>query len=917
MSGDRLSQWQSASPYLDTALDLPPDERAAWLAELRQTSPAIAAEIERWLNECALVEATEFLERDATPDPSRAALAGVDVGAYRLTSLVGHGGMGTVWLAERTDGRFTGRVAVKLLNPALVGRRGEERFAQEGRILARLTHPGIARLVDAGVTGIGQPYLALEFVDGVPIDRHCDARRLDVEARLRLVLDVLDAVQVAHNQLVVHRDIKPSNVMVTTDGIVKLLDFGIARLLQPDALDTAGLTRDSQAMLTPAYAAPEQVNNGDITVATDVYALGVLVYLLLTGRHPAEPELSRPASLIRAITDVDPPLMSTRVVDADPRLTGTPAANAEARAATPARLRETLRGDLDAVVAKALAKAPAARYASAAVMADDLRRHLERRPVLARRITAGYRLRRFVARNRVAVGLSAVAATALVAGTAATVIQARRVAVERDFALRQLSRAESIVEMNRFLLTDAAPMGQPFTAGTLLRRAEELLTRRAAVAVDQNVVESLAEVGFQYWSQDEDDNARRVLTQAYELSRRLPASAASTRAKAGCSLASALARGVDIPRARQLITEALAEMPAGESFTLDHVACLKDAARVAREAGDSAADLRYLEEARVRLEASGLGSDNSKLSLVLELADASRTAGRSTEASRLFEDAFAQLTSLGRDRTEEAGTLLNNWGLALSFLGRPRDAEKAYRQAVEISQATADGESVSPMLLLNLARPVLELDHADEAIALVERALAEARRLKDEVVKNQALLFGAVAYRAKRDATRATALLDEADTALRQVLPPDHPAFGAIAEQRAEDLERAGRLAEARVETDRAMAYATGSSQGAGLVRTVLYRRASIALASGNAAAAVEDAQAVVQQMTARLGTGIRASNLGRVHLFLGRAQLAAGRRADARTSFEEAAAHFDATLTPDHRESREARDWLARASQP
>src|SRR5206468_3346080 len=216
------------------------------------------------------------------------------IGAYKLISPIGQGGMSSVWLAERNDGRFERRVAVKFLNIALAGSAGERRFRREGKILGRLAHPCIAELIDAGISPAGQPYLVLEHVEGEHIDHYCDQRTLDVRARARLFLDVLAAVAHAHSNLIVHRDIKPSNVLVTADSQVKLLDFGIAKLLEDErhAASPSQLTREGGGALTPQYAAPEQLTGGAVNAATHVYALGVLLYVLLTGRHPAEPHLT-------------------------------------------------------------------------------------------------------------------------------------------------------------------------------------------------------------------------------------------------------------------------------------------------------------------------------------------------------------------------------------------------------------------------------------------------------------------------------------------------------------------------------------------------------------------------------------------------------------------------------------------------
>jgi eukaryotic-like serine/threonine-protein kinase len=346
-------RWRVLSPFLDQALDISADERGAWLAALSARDASLASDLRAILAQQGEIRESRFLEC-AVLDPQAApiaSLAGQVVGAYRLISRLGQGGTGSVWLAERCDGRYEGQAAVKLLNISLVGRAGEERFRREGNILARLRHPRIAHLIDAGVSTEGQPYIVLEHVDGQPIDAYCDDRALVVEARVTLFLDVLDAVAHAHANLIVHRDIKPANVLVSTGGQVKLLDFGIAKLIERDsawgtATTVESLTRDGGAVLTPQYAAPEQLAGRSVTTASDVYALGVLLYLLLTGRHPVGAEDPSPAALIRAIVEEDASRPSDVVVSPSPAA-GDAIEHARRRATTAARLQRTLRGDLD------------------------------------------------------------------------------------------------------------------------------------------------------------------------------------------------------------------------------------------------------------------------------------------------------------------------------------------------------------------------------------------------------------------------------------------------------------------------------------------------------------------------------------------------------------------------------------------
>ncbi len=410
-------RWRVITSHLNDLLDLDETERTSSLSALCDADPVLAADLRMLLDEHRELAAERFLE-DA-PNGPEPGLAGQKIGAYTLLAPIGHGGMGGVWLAERSDGRFDRRVAVKFLNIALAGR-GEARFRREGMLLARLTHPHIAQLLDAGVSPAGQPYLVLEFVDGEPIDRYCERLQLPVEARIRLVLDVLGAVAHAHANLIVHRDLKPSNVMVDRGGQVKLLDFGIAKLIEEEAIagGATALTRDGGAALTPEYAAPEQMTGDAITTATDVYALGIVSYVLLTGRHPAGGTLRSTADIVRSVVEVEPPRMSTV-------------------AATPA-LKRQLRGDLDTIIAKAVRKRPEDRYVSVTALADDLNRYLQHLPISARPETMLYRAAKFVRRNRAPVAATALTIVAL--STALLIANRERRVAERRFSqLRQLS----------------------------------------------------------------------------------------------------------------------------------------------------------------------------------------------------------------------------------------------------------------------------------------------------------------------------------------------------------------------------------------------------------------------------------------------------------------------------------------------
>jgi serine/threonine protein kinase len=392
-------QWRALSPHLDEALEMTEDQRSTWLSSLQTVNPILASQLALLLQEHRLLSEKGFLEAAPMELPGKVARAGQTFGAYMLVSQIGHGGMGTVWLAQRNDGRFERRVAVKVLNVALMGKGGEERFTREGRILGRLTHPHIAELMDAGVSPDGQPYLVLEYVEGDHIDRYCDQNKLDVRARVRLFLDALHAVADAHAKHIVHLDLKPSNLLVRVDGQAKLLDFGIAKLLKAEGqIGESPITLEGATALTPEYAAPEQLKGEAVTAATDVYAAGVLLYVLLTGQHPAGAGPHTPARLIEAILETEPLRPSATVAQTQIKQETT-VANARRRATTPDKLVRLLRGDLDTIIGKALKKNPRERYVSIEAFAEDLQRYLRYQPITARPDTLAYRTAKFIRRR--------------------------------------------------------------------------------------------------------------------------------------------------------------------------------------------------------------------------------------------------------------------------------------------------------------------------------------------------------------------------------------------------------------------------------------------------------------------------------------------------------------------------------------
>jgi serine/threonine protein kinase/tetratricopeptide (TPR) repeat protein len=913
--------WAVASPLLDEVLELAEPERTRWLAALRERDPGTADLVESLLAEQRAIDAEGFLESRLPLLPAPQALeepiAGQVVGAYTLVAPLGQGGMGVVWLASRNDGRFERHAAVKLLHAARVGRGAEERFKREGAVLARLTHPHIAGLVDAGVTAGGQPYLILEHVRGEPIDRFADASQLDLAARLALFLDVLAAVAHAHANLIVHRDIKPSNVLVREDGEVKLLDFGIAKLLDESSEGGAAshLTRDWGGAMTPAYAAPEQLVDQPVTTVTDVYALGVLLYVLLTGRHPIHEVAATPAEVLRAALEVEfPPPSAVVIAGGSDAATAVDAASR--RGTTPSKLTRALRGDLDTIVAKALKKDPGERYGSVAAFADDLRHYLANEPITARADTFAYRAAKLVRRNPVAVALATLAVLTTLGGALGTAVQARRVRVQRDFALRQLWRAEAINDLDVFLLSDAAPSGKPFTVSELLADAERIAERQHG---DDTVghVELLLSIGDQYLTLDEDAKARRLLERAHASARAVHEP--STRARAACALAGALARAGEHDRAEALIAEGLAELPEEVTFVLDRVSCLRNASAVAEHRNAVQQAIERTQTAQRVLASAPLRSELVELRLYMDLAEHFRGAGRHREACVAFEQASRRLEALGRDETQTAGTLYNNWGMALFGLGHPLEAEPILRRAIELSSSDANEESVSPMLLLNYGWVLRDLARAHEGLRYAERAKAGARRAGDRVVIHQALIVQATSHNELNQPEQAEAALAELEPILAREVSENHPGHAAIRLERSYVAEARGNLEEARTQIDAALAMmdASVAAGGAGteFIPTLLVRRADLAIERGRPGDAVADARRAVEAITAAIGPDGFSRGLGSAYLTLARALDAQGDRDAAHSAARVATTQLEKALGGDHPKTRAARKLLDRSA--
>jgi eukaryotic-like serine/threonine-protein kinase len=871
--------WSRLSPYLDRALEMAVDARTDWLAQLDSTDPDLAAALRRLLIEKDQLEASGFLTGSAPGPLGSGTLAGQRIGAYQIEELIGQGGMGNVWLASRRDGRFDGRAAVKLLNVALIGGPAEQRFAREGSVLAALQQPNIARLIDAGVTAGGQPYLILEHVEGEPIDRYCEERALDVAARLRLFLDVLEAVAHAHSHLVVHRDLKPSNILVTHAGVVKLLDFGIAALLQsdPGARGTLALTREMHAALTPEYAAPEQLTGQPVTTATDIYALGLVLYALLTGR---------PAAIAsRAAHDLKQPHGGEWPA---------PSATVPERA-----LQRQLRGDLDNIVAKSVRRNPLERYATVAAFGNDLRRYLRHEPVSARPDSLGYRARKFIRRHRGGVLTGAFTALAVMSSLGFAVWQMFDAQRQRDVAREQARRAEGFSTAVTGLLSQVGPGGRALEPVELLDRAVEQV--KVTYADDPAfVVNMLSILSGRYFDLRDTNREYATLLEAERIAREAGDPALIVEVQ--CNTVETELQAGRPTAAERRMAEARELIPgAPELPVLTRAACLRAEAEIAR-ARDALPDaLRHLEAARHLLRSAGRTRGNVYSGMLSMLSSYSALAGDPVSGYRHSLELLEVDAEVGRQHSLPGLIARAGFAVRLCELGQVKRALEVFDQIIaERRESGSDG--LPSGLGEGYAEILSRAGRYDAALPLLTRAVTDADQSGNRAAAMGARLALARSYVRSGEFANAAVPLTAATSLMANEATANRAGLGDADTMRAEQLLAEDHLAEADAAIDAALERYGDPQAGRGpRIAGAWLVRARIRLAQGRADAAIDSAAAAVRLYEAHTIDAGQSADVGEALLALAQAQIAAGRLEEARRSLERAAACLRNGLGPDH----------------
>jgi serine/threonine-protein kinase len=777
------STWSTLNRLLDEALEQPAAQLPHWLDDLAPEFDALKPRLRELLSRTGLIETGEFLHTlpkldlepgDLAAAPVSGEQAGQEIGLYRLVRELGSGGMGVVWMAERTDGLIDRPVALKLPHGAWKRAGLAERMARERSILATLAHPNIAHLYDAGITADGQPYLAIEYVEGRRIDTFCDEQSMDVKARLRLFAQVADAVAYAHGKLVVHRDLKPANILVSADGRVKLLDFGIAKLLEDGETRETRVTELSGRALTPDYASPEQLRGEPLTIASDVYSLGVVLYELLCGQRPYKLARDSRSALEDAILQAEPPAPSGVV---------------------PAARRRELRGDLDTIVLKALKKRPEERYATVHALAEDVGRFLDGHPVLARPDSWTYRTSRLMRRHKLAVSAGAAVAVALIGATLYSMRQAQ-------LARSEEVRAEQVEQFIASILTDTQS-AESLTAEGLLKQARARIDVEFAdhplTQIRLLLIVSRSLIGF-----SEYDAADEALEAALSISRNHPGASDSYFRQARVQRLTLHRLRGRLVQLREELHELRSEMDRdGHWSSADRVRLLIEAAYAANlDARD--------EQAAVDIQTAGdlaLRELGPRHELTLEAASARsailRGANRYDESIAAAEQALALMISAYAPSLYHRRILDARMALGTSYLskGRIHDAIRELRTVIDHA---GDRDFLELYAQVHASRGWVSGGEPETALKALVRAesLALDSNNADAVILSQAMAARAYVLASMGEMSSALQVINESLQRYGREHARDHPPTLAFRALRAMILAHLGRIEDARAELD-------------------------------------------------------------------------------------------------------------------
>ncbi len=793
-------RWQRIQEVFGEVIDIPPAERHAALDRKCQKDPALRQEIESLLT--ADEAAGRFIQSPLIPPgdatPPDALKTELRVGPYKLLRSIGHGGMSSVYVATRDDD-YQRRVAVKIFSQLIGNEDRLRRFRTERQILAALEHLNIARLYDGGTTDQGAPYFVMEYVEGLPIDEYCDRHRLSVRERVELFRQVCSAVHYAHQNLVVHRDLKPGNILVTTGGVPKLLDFGIAKLLNPDlSSQSPEPTATWMRLMTPSYASPEQARGKMITTASDVYSLGVLLYKLLTGKLPYRFEGQTAEEIEQALADIEPEKPSYVVGqdgDGGASAAGLPGVR-------PEQLRRQLAGDLDNILLMTLRKEPQRRYGSAELLSEDLRRFLEGLPVLAGKASLGYRIGKFLRRHRIAVAVAALVTALIVGFATAMAMQSSRVARERDEARRERDKSEQVLAF----VEEVFRVGDPESAGARYLDAREIFARgteRIEALHDQPGTQAflMTSLGNIYRNLGLFEESRELLEGALEARRELLGEAHPDTITTLSSLGRLHQNQGRYHQAETIHRRVLALRENGDDVDLLAVSqSLGLLAEVLLDQGAyEEAEPAYRRALEIRSESLGEEHPQTVQSLG-DLGSLLWVQGRHDEAELLHRRALRLLEKkFGGDHLDIAETL-NNLAMVLVSQGESEEAEELTRRSLEIRRRLLGEEH--PDIVQSLSNLAVVMFHRGdyEAVEKIGRECLNLGRrvLGEEHPRLAHVLLGLGSVLARNaDPEYGEELMREAVAIRRVGLPAGHWLTGYAESRLGAYLTSAGRFEEA------------------------------------------------------------------------------------------------------------------------